>query len=68
VIELRWLVKISPDYADLTKGKTFDSRFEKVLQYRVLRWHVDAGGAINVTGNLQWSDWLDVPNAGGDAK
>ena len=31
------------------------------IEFRTIVWYVDASGAMNVTGDPQWTDWQEVP-------
>lgn len=51
MIELRW-VTFGPN---------------RQLEYRTLKWRVDAGGALNVLpAPIEWTDWKRVPSVDGD--
>lgn len=39
----------------------------KQLEYRTLKWRVDASGALNVLPMpIEWTDWVRVPSVDGD--
>lgn len=53
MIEFRW--KLEPPMPN--KGR--EDRW--TLQSRSLRFFIDAGGAVNIGTEAEWSEWIDVP-------
>ena len=71
MIELRWKKKYIPSQKEAYPGTYGGPMIDclkpiRILEYRILKWYVDAGGAVNVSGNPEWSDWMEVPDVEGE--